>query len=243
MTKMVTEFSKLGDDLFKAFKAGSLEMNTVMTMSARLLKTGVVAVRVFVKGLLSLVKSLFVMLSHIGNASIDIPVFSWLYKKISGNHDLALFDGIALIISIPTTVISKAITGKSPPTFKDLDAPLLEKLVEGDTSVSPQISTDWTVFQAELVLGTTAIAGVVSLLKVLYKMGTDSVDGILDQLDRGPQSLFDIFGICSSWRKIPKYGKRLYTAPPILVSNSWYSDQRNHLCKGSLPHRCVFHRV
>lgn len=47
------------------------------------------------------------------NESIDIPVISWLYKKVSGN-DLSMLDLVCLIIAIPTTIVYKIIAEDVP---------------------------------------------------------------------------------------------------------------------------------
>jgi len=52
------------------------------------------------------------------NASIDIPFFSYLYKKISGGN-LSVNDLICLLIAVPMTVLYKVGEGKAP--FEDID--------------------------------------------------------------------------------------------------------------------------
>ncbi|EMT74676.1 hypothetical protein FOC4_h10017051, partial [Fusarium odoratissimum] len=54
---------------------------------------------------------------------------------------------------------------------------------------------DWTVFCGEVVVGITLTSGAVSLIKLLYKTATQGLDDVLDELDEGPSSLFDVFGI------------------------------------------------
>lgn len=47
------------------------------------------------------------------NATLDIPVISWLYKKISGD-DLSLLDLYCLLSAIPATIIYKLVTEETP---------------------------------------------------------------------------------------------------------------------------------
>ncbi|MEU8148901.1 hypothetical protein [Nonomuraea sp. NPDC048901] len=47
------------------------------------------------------------------NATIEIPVLSWLYKKISGN-DLSLLDAACLVAAIPVTIGYKLIADAAP---------------------------------------------------------------------------------------------------------------------------------
>lgn len=75
------------------------------------------------------------------NETIDIPVISWLYKKVSGN-DLSMLDLVCLIIAVPTTVVYKIIAGEAPfpdnnVTTELIQAPdfeSLRNLCNGNTS-------------------------------------------------------------------------------------------------------------
>lgn len=197
MAKLDAQLSKIGSDITSAFKKDSVGVTDMMKISKSLLLAGVSAVRGVIKGLLGLLKGLIRKLSELGNAEIDIPIFSWLYKKITKGHALTLFDAISLIIAIPTTVFAKLITGKAPPTFVELDAPMLKGLMENDESIEAQTKTDFAIFKAEVAIGVTLTTGVVAVIKLLYKMATLGLDEVLEGLDEGPSSLFDIFGICS----------------------------------------------
>lgn len=66
------------------------------------------------------------------NYKITIPVFSALYKTfISGGSDLTVLDGLALILAIPVTILSKLITGKTPPDLTNVN---YADLVDGNVS-------------------------------------------------------------------------------------------------------------
>ena len=56
-----------------------------------------------------------------------------------------------------------------------------------------QSKADWTVFCGEVVVGIKLTPGAVSLIKLLYKTATQGLDD--DELDEGPSSLFNAFGI------------------------------------------------
>jgi hypothetical protein len=55
------------------------------------------------------------IIKTIGNHKIDIPIFSYLYKQISGGDDLTIFDAICLFVAIPATFLSKMIADKPLP--------------------------------------------------------------------------------------------------------------------------------
>jgi hypothetical protein len=195
VTKLDDTLSKVGTNITNLFqKEGSIDGNDVMKVSKSMLKAGIAAIRGIIKGLLKLVKIFIGKLSDLGNAEIDIPIFSWLYKKITKGHTLTLFDAISLIVAIPTTIFAKLITGKAPPTFKGMNATLMKGLVEGG-DVDGQVKTDWAVFRAEVAVGITLTSGAVGIIKLLYKMATQGLDEVLDKLNTGPSSLFDVFGI------------------------------------------------
>ncbi|KAH0372867.1 hypothetical protein KCU65_g919, partial [Aureobasidium melanogenum] len=195
ITKLNTALSKVSQDITALFnKEGSIDGNDIVNVSKTLLKAGIGAVRSIVKDLLQLVKAFIGKLCNLGNAEINIPIFSWLYKKISKGHSLTLFDAVSLIIAIPTTIIAKLITGKAPPKFERMDGKLLKTLVEGG-EIDDNVKNDWAVFKSEVVVGITLTSGAIGVIKLLYKMATLGLDKVLEELDSGPSSLFDIFGI------------------------------------------------
>ncbi|TXC08244.1 hypothetical protein FocTR4_00004234 [Fusarium oxysporum f. sp. cubense] len=195
IAKLGAAMSQLGQDITILFKKdGSINGDDIIKVSKSLVKAGIASVRTIVKGLLELVKVFVQKLSELGNAEINIPIFSWLYEKISGGHALTLFDAVSLIIAIPTTIFAKLITGKAPPTFANMDTNLIKGLIEGK-DVPDSTKADWTVFCGEVVVGITLTSGAVSLIKLLYKTATQGLDDVLDELDEGPSSLFDVFGI------------------------------------------------
>lgn len=198
MAKLDAQLSLLGSNFTTAFKKeGGVDGNDIINVAKPLLKSGIIAVRAIVKGLLQLMKSLVLKISDLGNAEIDIPIFSWLYKKITKGHALTLFDAISLVVAIPTTIFAKLITGKAPPRLENLDGPLLKQLVEDDESLSEDIKADFAVFKTEVAIGLSLTVGTFAVLKLLYKMATLGLDDVLDELEEGPSSLFDIFGICT----------------------------------------------
>ncbi|KAI0841842.1 hypothetical protein F5Y06DRAFT_258371 [Hypoxylon sp. FL0890] len=54
----------------------------------------------------------------LGNFEIECPVITQLWKLATGGRPLTLFNFCALLISIPTTIIQKAVTGKKPAALK-----------------------------------------------------------------------------------------------------------------------------
>lgn len=84
-------------------------------------------------GLLDVIKTLVVGALRVGarvlsdikdvmNRGIHIPVFSALYKKISGK-DLSVLDELSLIIAIPVTFSPRRSLGRSPSIWKKPNCP------------------------------------------------------------------------------------------------------------------------
>ena len=125
----------------------------------------------------------------------SIPIFTWLYKKISHGHDLTLLDAVSLFVAVPTTVFAKLITGKAPPQVPNLDSQMMGKLLAGDMTVSAQVRIDFNILKAEIAVGLTLTSAVIGVLKLLWKSATGGVDAAMDEMKGGPSSLFDLFAI------------------------------------------------
>lgn len=180
-------------DLFQ--QDGSITPHQILKVGKDALKAGVDTVREIIKMLIELVANLILQLRDLGNKAIEIPIFTWLYREISGGHDLTLFDAVSLVIAVPTTVFAKLITGKAPPQIPNMDSQLLGKLVEGDQTLDNQVRSDFAIFKAEVVVGLTLSTAVFSVLKLLYKSFSGGVDALLEAQQSGPSGFFDIFGI------------------------------------------------
>jgi len=192
LDKQLREIGTNVTELFK--KEGSINSDDLMRLGKSLLKAGLTTVRGIVKGLLGLVKLFVTKVGDLINAEIEIPIFTWLYKLITKGHALTLIDAISLIIAIPTTIFAKLITGKAPPSFENMDGKLMKKLTEGG-EVTDDVKRDWAVFRAEVAVGVGLTTGIIAVIKLLYKMATLGLDEVVDALNEGPGSLFDIFGI------------------------------------------------
>lgn len=142
--------SKKISNLFK--QKGSVTSDQIIDVSKSALRTGIIAVREILLGLLKLVKTLLQKLAQVGNAHIEIPIFTWLYKKINNGRALTLFDAISLVIAVPTTVFAKLITGKTPPERPGLDAVMLGNLMSDDASLSEQVKTDFSILKVEITI-------------------------------------------------------------------------------------------
>ena len=55
---------------------------------------------------------------HLTFHRIHIPVFSQLFSTVTHGAQFTIFEAFSFLVAIPMTVISKIITGKSPPTLQ-----------------------------------------------------------------------------------------------------------------------------
>ncbi|KAL2022076.1 hypothetical protein VTK56DRAFT_6120 [Thermocarpiscus australiensis] len=69
-----------------------------------------------VLGALSKVLSL---LDTLGNAEIEVPIFTALWKRITKGRPLTLLNFFSLVLAIPATILYKLVFGAKPPTLKD----------------------------------------------------------------------------------------------------------------------------
>ncbi|KAK1774877.1 hypothetical protein QBC45DRAFT_489404 [Copromyces sp. CBS 386.78] len=196
--KLSNAVEKLARDIAVLFhKEGRINGNDLMNASKSLLKVGIQVVRGIIKTLLQLFKALLGLLNEFGNTELDLPIFSWLYKKLTKGHALTIFDAIGLILAIPTTIFAKLITGSVPPKFDNMSPTLVESLIEGG-DVSDQVKSDWAVLKVQITMGVTLTTGAISLIKLCHKAAKADVGILCDHLENKPpkpSSLVNIFGI------------------------------------------------
>ena len=144
------------------------------------------AIQQLVVALIQSLQKVLQLVSHYGNATISIPIFSALYKMIA-HSDLTAFDAIALLIAIPTTIFTKLVTGSSPPQIPKLDSALLDGLIFKDSpvKVTPQMHLDFNTLTAGLTVSASFMSTIVNLIKLLYASGTDGASGALETVTKG----------------------------------------------------------
>lgn len=103
------------DNFANLFKSKDITVETILTnLGLDLLEDLLGAVESIATGVLGSFSDLLVELADGINKPISIPVLSPLYKKITRGSNLTILDAVALCIAIPTTIVYKTITGKSP---------------------------------------------------------------------------------------------------------------------------------
>lgn len=195
LDKLQKEVTNVSSEIAKLFqKSGSIDGDDILNVSKGVLKVALSVLRGLVSSLLRLVQKLCGELIKLGNKPIKIPVFSALWRKISG-HELTIFDAISLIIAIPTTIMAKLVTGQKPPQIEGLDRKLVKKIIDGDESVDQEVVYKFDVLKAEIALGLAVSKGVWNLIKIGYKAIKSGTQGVLKATDGGPATFFDMMGI------------------------------------------------
>jgi hypothetical protein len=134
--------------------------------------------------LMKLVAKLLNELSDLGNKPINIPIFSALYKEITGS-DLTIFDAISLLIAIPTTILTKLITGKAPPTFPTIDPKLLGRILEDDPTLDRSVKVNFATLSAGILVSITVVKAVMGLIRVVYAAIDEGTAGATAYLTPG----------------------------------------------------------
>jgi hypothetical protein len=196
LDKLQKEVTNVASDIAALFtKDGSIDGADVRNISKGVLKVALAAMRGLVSSILRLVRKLCEEIIGLGNRPIKIPVFSALWRRISG-HELTIFDAISLIIAIPTTVMAKLVTGKKPSQIHGVDRKLLKSIIDGDESVDQEeVVYNFDVLKAEIALGLAVSKGIWNLIKIGYKAVTSGTAGVLKATDGGPATFFSMMGI------------------------------------------------
>ncbi|KAL7272159.1 hypothetical protein RUND412_005045 [Rhizina undulata] len=112
----------IGKDFAELFNANS-ELSTqeiFKWLGSNIRLAFIDVLRKIAVGMIRLMADIIRDLQAFANQSINIPLLSALYKKISGGSDLSVLDSFALLIAIPSTVIYKVLTGKKPSDIGNL---------------------------------------------------------------------------------------------------------------------------
>jgi hypothetical protein len=106
--------STLFQDLKAAFEGGTLTPAQVLEKMGDDAILGVLEVgRALAVGALDILGDLLQLLQAALTAELDIPLLSALYQQIVG-EPMSIIDGLALLMAIPVTVITKMATGQAP---------------------------------------------------------------------------------------------------------------------------------
>ena len=141
------DVEKIGDDALNLFKNSDTKISIqqgLKLVGEDIATTFVDVIKNIVEGVLKLMRDLLRWISDMGNAPIDIPVFSALWRRISGGHELTAFDAICLVLAIPATLICKTVTMKALPNIHDMMTSRGPKVIQQyvDGTIDPHEKED-----------------------------------------------------------------------------------------------------
>ena len=138
---------------------------------------------------------------------IDIPVITWLWKKITEGRDLTLLNFCALLIAIPTTVLYKAKTKHAPPKLQGrLTQDTFTQYVQGQGDRT--LASDIRGFSVAAGSAVVLIGGELETLSLLADgafegLGLETIpigpiDGLMNVLDSASLTM-DTVGGFATW--------------------------------------------
>lgn len=196
---MITQTWESIQDLFEALGQGlsdllssqnSTDANDALNkLSQNVIDAGLSALQTVATGIISLVAKFIAWLKDQANETINIPIFSSLWKKISG-AELSLLDLISLIIAIPVTVLGKIMTGKSPAASINmtLDQNFVKELIT-QGSLPTDVSGEFIDLANLVCIATTGVGVYLSNLAFLTSVVPVSVMSTGSKAVTRPQRL------------------------------------------------------
>ncbi|KAL9041546.1 MAG: hypothetical protein Q9180_001209 [Flavoplaca navasiana] len=95
----------LSDQFFRSRK--KIDVDVIFTILGDVLVSAIDGVAEIVDKLILFAIKFIKLIKVYGNKEIDIPIFSPLYKRTSGGHELTVFDAVSLLVAIPIAVLIK----------------------------------------------------------------------------------------------------------------------------------------
>ena len=147
------------------------------------------------------------LVRDLANKVIEIPIITWLWKKIARGEPLTLLNFCALLIAIPTTVLYKAKKKRAPPKLKGrLTKDTFSKYVndQGDATLASDI-LGFSLAAGSAVVLVGGEFDTISLLADggLEGLGLETIpigpfDGLMNVLDSASLT-FDSVGGFATW--------------------------------------------
>ncbi|KAJ6111869.1 hypothetical protein N7523_007930 [Penicillium sp. IBT 18751x] len=125
------DFVDLGQDVANLFNPNTKSTDVYNQISNQILTTAIDTVQNVTDLALDALSLALTQLRAHGNKPIQIPIFSFLWKQISGGRDFTVFNAFALLLAAPTTVIYKLVVGRAPPDLRSIDKATFAAYVNG----------------------------------------------------------------------------------------------------------------
>lgn len=103
------------------------------------------SLRNLVDAFLKCIKFILKSIKTMGNATINIPIFTALWKKLTNGRDFTLFNCVALITAVPASVLHKmtVVCRKDPPKLSGkVTEAVFKQYVENDSALDAELSKE-----------------------------------------------------------------------------------------------------
>ncbi|GIK05330.1 hypothetical protein Aspvir_009437 [Aspergillus viridinutans] len=124
--------SDMGHDVSDLFKPGTTSTNIFERLTLKLMNAALRTTQEAVDTLLDALSAVLSCLRRLGNKSIQLPIFTSLWRTISGGRDFTALNAIALLIAIPATLLYKFVKGVAPPSLAGMDKNTFAAYVNGE---------------------------------------------------------------------------------------------------------------
>jgi hypothetical protein len=160
---------KLCSDIAKAFENMDDTVSLLDVVKIVLVDAAVIFLDIL-KGIVALVlgvlRDVIRWIVANGNKPVEIPIFSSLYRDISGGHALTMFDAVCLVVAIPATVINKVLTGKALPNISNfIDKTSFAAYMNGNLEAKKSLQV--SQFSAGAFIGSDAICTLMQVIDVV----------------------------------------------------------------------------
>ncbi|MBV9183501.1 MAG: hypothetical protein JO356_19530 [Acidobacteria bacterium] len=161
-------------------------------------------------------------LQSVLNASIDIPVISYIYKLLT-KDDLSILDLLCLILAVPVTILYKVIFGSAPfsaDSLNQLNSLTWPWLAAGARSPDAKSVTLRSPVPPELFVTMGVTAGFCNLVRTHINATCDALAFLAD----APELLLTFL----SWTNIALAALREFFGAPwkVFIEGSWSTAQK-----------------
>ena len=103
-------------DLQTLFQQGTASLHSIIqVLAGEAAKALLAAARDLLVGLCEIIADVSeALLEEVLLRPFNIPVLSWLYKKLTGEESLTMLGALSLLVAIPATIVFKLLTGEAP---------------------------------------------------------------------------------------------------------------------------------
>jgi hypothetical protein len=112
--------SDIGQDVQDLFTTNTTSSDIYARLQQQLINSALDTVQNVADALLTALSLALSQFRAIGNQAIQIPIFSSLWKKITGGRDFTVFNAFALLLAIPSTILYKLVKNTAPPSLKGM---------------------------------------------------------------------------------------------------------------------------